>query len=163
MKDIQTTFEIVKKAVEDLFDETLKMKFCTERITAKTKWGDKSLNRYYIKLDEEIIWDFPADFNIKDIHYECFDNKNIILLVQEYLDTDHKKLLKKKFRGENDGSIIQYLGSDYQDYYDFDYRLTELFIASDSRLKVKKMSKWASKKKNPAIDKILTKRFGMTK
>jgi len=79
--------------------------------------------------------------------------------VREYINTPVDVLLTKKFKLDTHKIMLQDIGRDEQDYIVIKYKLTELFIAADRRLGKEKLTNWAIKKENPAVDKILVLRF----
>ena len=159
--DKKRPFSKLKKVIDGLFDDKLKMEFCCNAVPIRGQWGQhNSIPRFYLKLDKEIIWDFPKDFEIKEIPYGYWaDNNNISDLVRDYIDTPLEKLLDHKFELENNSFTIQNSKSNLLENYDIDYKLTELFKTSDRRLGKEKLLKWAEQIKNPMIDRILKIRF----
>ncbi len=155
-------FSRLKKAIEALFEPSLKMEFCCTSYPLRGQQGrHNSVPRFYVKLGKEIIWDYPKDFEAKDIHFGLWaDYNRISELVQEYIDTRVDKLMKKKFKLEKQRYINQYLGTNFQETIEIDLRLTELFKAADRRLGKRKLLNWAIKERKLGIDKILCKRFG---
>lgn len=154
-------FNKLKKVIDNLFDEKLKMEFCCNSYPIRGQWGNRnSIPRYYVKIGKEIIWDFPKDFDMKELPFYYWAGNNYINeLVRDYIDTPIEKLLKKKFKYDKNGFIIQYLYSSHQDNFEIEYKLTELFIAADRRLGQEKLLKWANKINNPKVDRILEIRF----
>lgn len=63
-------FSKLKKVVDNLFDEKLKMEFCCNSYPIRGQWGNRnSIPRYYVKIGKEIIWDFPKDFDMKELPF----------------------------------------------------------------------------------------------
>ena len=153
-------FSKLKKKIENLFDDKLGMEFCCISYPIRGQWGhSNSVPRFYVKLGKEIIWDFPKDFPMKKIDFGYWSRTNgITALVREYIDTPVNELLTKKFTGDKQ-TFSEYMGKNDR-VYDVDYKLTELFLAADRRLGMDNLLELAVKRKNPVVDKILSKRFG---
>jgi hypothetical protein len=155
-------FDKLKKELESLFEPVLKMQFCSNDYPVSGKKGNRiSILRFYLKFNEEIIWDFPKDFLVKDFPFhESIDDTRFPELIREYLDTPLEQLLNKEFKLEEDGVISQYIDSADQEIIFTGYRLTELFKAADSRLGEDELRNWARKLNNPTVNKIILRRFG---
>jgi len=108
-------FSKLKNQIENLFEPSLKIEFCCNSYPMKTKTGyaHNSIPRFYVKLNKEIIWDYPKDFK-SEPYTEYAENNGISALVREYIDTPVSELLSKKFNDE--------------------YKLTDIFKAADRRL-----------------------------
>ncbi len=60
-------FSKLKKGIENLFDPKLNMEFCCIAYPIRGQWGhNNSVPRFYVKLNDEFIWDFPKDFELKN-------------------------------------------------------------------------------------------------
>lgn len=158
-------FSKLKKNIESLFVPELKMQFCCYAYPIRGQWvTHNSIPRFCVKLEKEIIWDFPKDFK-KDLSELCFYDwaaaNNISDLVRDYIDTPVENLMTKKFKFEKTGYIVQYLGQRNQDFFEFYYNLIPLFIAADRRLGKEKLIEWFVKHNNNSVQKILEKRFTM--
>lgn len=145
-------FSKLKKQIESLFIPELKMQVNCISYPIRSQYGSSSIPRFYVQLGKEIIWDFPKDFPIKDIHYHYWkEDTGISNLIREYIDTPVLELLDKTF--ENEQIIIEpqrcnfYLG------------LIDMFIAADRRIGKEKLMKWSSEIENPKVKLILAKRF----
>ena len=154
-------FSKLKKVINGLFDEKLKMDFCCISYPIRGQWkSSNAIPRFYVKLGKEIIWDVPKDIPKGFYEIWTFSSGNGIAgLVRDYIDTPVDKLLRKKFKKDRYEVINQYLWDNYQEVTGFDYKLVEIFIAADRRLGREALLKWAEKKQNPIVDKILAKRF----
>ena len=153
-------FSKLKKNIESLFDEKLKMQFCCIVYPMRSQRGSTSMPRYYVKLGKEIIWDFPKDFKYKEMDiYQWSENNDLCNLVRDYIDTPLEKLLNKKFKQDTFKITVQYLQERTQENVVLEFRLAELFKASDRRLGKEKLLKWATKINNPNVDRILEIRF----
>jgi hypothetical protein len=157
----QKLFSKIKKQIENLFEPGLKMQFCCIAYPMRTQWANNHIPRFYIKLDDKIIWDFPKDFpEVKQLHWAYWCRSNgIIDLVREYIDTPVGRLLQKKFKGDTQYFTAQYLWQNTQETCKADYKLTDIFKAADRRLGKEKLLEWAAKIKNPIVDRILDVRF----
>lgn len=156
-------FSKLKKVINGLFEEKLKMDFCCIAYPMRAAWANNHTPRFYVRLGKEIIWDYPKNIASEHFPMESWayrDNNGICELVRDYIDTPVSELLTKKF--DRDTWTYPYAGSinaRHQEDFDFNYKLTEVFIAADRRLGRDALLKWAEKKQNPIVDKILTKRF----
>lgn len=155
-------FTKLEKRIEELFEPKLNLKFRCHSYPIRSQWGSSSIPRFYLKLDKEIIWDFPKDFEVKEIQfYQWMDDNKISQLVRAYVDTPVAELLEKEFEIEKPSFIANFKDKDSTEV-NIDYKLTELFKAADRRLGKEKLFKWAKKKDNPnpKVCLILKKRFG---
>ena len=152
-------FTKLSKEIEKLFVPELKMSMKCLSYPMKSQRGSTSVPRFFIKLDKEIIWDFPKDFPV-DGEYPYWANQiGISKLIREYIDAPINGLLNKKFEIEHVSVIKQYLYSNHQDNYDFNLNLTDLFKVADRRIGKKKLLDWAGTISNPKVNLILEKRF----
>lgn len=145
-------FSKLKKQLESLFIPELKMRVNCISYPIRSQYGSSSIPRFYVQLGKEIIWDYPKDFPIKDIHYHYWkEDTGISNLIREYIDTPVLELFDKTFECEH--IIIEpqkcnfYLG------------LIDMFIAADRRVGKEKLMKWSSEIENPKVKLILAKRF----
>ena len=161
-------FSKLKNQIENLFAPELKMKFCCSAYPMRSKTGYASnfIPRFYLKMDKEIIWDFPKDFAVKDIGYGMWANNNGISdLVREYIDTPLKELLYKDFESEKK----EYWAYTKQGEVElsFPYNLTDLFKAADRRIGKATLVHWSGHVKNFKAYKIICVRLygweGLTK
>ncbi len=154
-------FSKLKKTIESLFDEKLKMEFCCNSYPIIGQWGHRnSVPRYYVKLGKEIIWDFPKDFDLKELSfYHWADNNHINDLIRDYIDAPIDNLLNKEFALDKNTFTKQQLNSHDQVTFEIDYKLAELLKAADRRLGEEKLLTWAKTLANPKVDKILALRF----
>jgi hypothetical protein len=151
-------FTKLEKIIEQLFYPNLKLKIKCFSYTA----GKNAIPRFYLQLDKEIIWDFPKDFEIKEIpFYSWADDNHISELIREYIDTPLDELLNKEFKLEKVSFINHGNYDGNAKEYNIDYKLTELFKAADRRLGKEKLLSWHKKINNSKVDLILLKRFGM--
>ena len=158
MKRIQ--FSKVKKQIESLFEPELNMQFCCIAYPMRTDWSNNHIPRFYVKLGDKIIWDFPKDFDMKKAHWALWARTNgIVDLVREYIDTPVSEVLTKKFKGDEYEFVAQYLYENTQETIKINYRLTDIFKAADRRLGKEKLLAWAAKIKNPIVDRVLDERF----
>ena len=154
-------FSKLKKNIESLFDEKLKMQFCCIAYPMRSQYGSTSIPRFYVKLGKEIIWDLPKDFKYKEIDiYQWSEGNDICNLVRDYIDTPLDKLLNKKFKEDTFKIILQYLWERTQEDVVLEINLSHLLKAADRRLGKEKLKKWATKVQNPKVDRILEIRFG---
>ena len=160
MKNIRP-FSKLKKTINGLFDERLKMDFCCIAYPMRAQYANNHTPRFYVKLGKEIIWDYPKNI-ATEFHVESFmfrDSNGLTELVRDYIDTPVDKLFKKRFKRDSWEYIWQYLDTRQQETVRFDYKLTEIFIAADRRLGKDALLKWAESKHNPVVDAILMKRY----
>lgn len=155
-------FSKLKKVINGLFDEKLKMDFCCIAYPMRSQWANNHTPRFYVKLGKEIIWDFPKDFTSDSLPLESWayrDGNCLSELVRDYIDTPVDILLKKKFKKDTWECTQQYIWLNEQETITVNYRLAEIFIAADRRLGKDALLKWAAKKQNPVVDRILAKRY----
>ncbi|MBP7540738.1 MAG: hypothetical protein KA802_12500 [Saprospiraceae bacterium] len=144
-------FSKLKTQIENLFDPALGMEFCCNSYPMRGGWAENSIPRFYIKMDKQILWDFPADFEIKNISYGHWaGNNDISELVREYIETPKSMILDRMFANE----VKRY------DTLIICFHLTDFFKAADRRFGKKKLRTWAAKLHNHTIDRIIEKRFG---
>lgn len=154
-------FSKLKKEIENLFVSDLNMEFCCTAFPIRGQWESyNSIPRFYVRLNKEIIWDFPKDFEVKDINYGYWaSNNHISELVRDYIDTGAAQLLTKEFENEKWTFTIDNYSTKQQRSISIHYKLTELFIAADRRLGKQKLIEWARHIDNPKVDEILKERF----
>lgn len=152
-------FTKLSKEIEKLFVPELNMKVCCLSYPMKSERGSTSIPRFFIKMDKEIIWDFPKEFPVDGEYPYWASQIGISNLIREYIDSPIPILLSKKFETEQVSVIKQYLYSNCQDNYDFNLNLTDLFKSADRRIGKKKLLDWAKIVSNPKVDLILKKRF----
>ena len=154
----------LKKKLENLFEPTLNIEFNCSSYPVRSQWGGNSIPRFYMQIDKEIIWDFPRDFELRNIQFSWWASFNKITdLVQEYIETPVDQLLTTNFKYETLIIEDKWFLHIYGERYEVNYRLTELFIAADRRIGKQKRIGFAALKSNEAIDRILEKRFGSIK
>ncbi|MEI6140576.1 MAG: hypothetical protein WCP85_15010 [Mariniphaga sp.] len=154
----------LKKKLENLFEPTLNIEFNCSSYPVRSQRGGNSIPRFYMQIDKEIIWDFPRDFELRNIQFSLWASQNEITdLIQEYIETPVDQLLTTNFKYETitieDDWLLHLDGKRYE----VNYHLTELFIAADRRIGKQKLIGFAALKSNEAIDTILEKRFGSIK
>ena len=155
----QRPFSKLKKIINGLFDENLKMDFCCTAYPMRAQYANNHTPRFYVKMGKEIIWDFPKDFTTEKTPLESWfyrDSNGISELVRDYIDTPVDKLWRKKFKNDT-------WECTYQETVKVNYRLAEIFIAADRRLGREALLKWAESRRNPVVDAILMKRFAKVK
>lgn len=153
-------FSKLKKQVEALFVPSLKMEVNCISYPIRSQYGSSSIPRFYVRLNKEIIWDFPKDFPIKNLDYHYWKDSTVVSeLLREYMDTPINELLNKTFGLENIGTLLQHWGEKHREKYDFNLELTDLLKAADRRIGKEKLITWGEEKSNPKIRMILEKRF----
>jgi len=157
----QKPFSKLKKPLEALFVPELKMKFFSNAFTFKNPWGSmNTIPRFYLVMDKEILWDFPANFEVKNVGYGWWaDRNNISNLIREYIDTPVEELLNKKFDNETLFINPNWHPTMQKPEIEINYHLTELFIAADRRIGKEKLNAFAALKNNPVVDRILNQRL----
>jgi hypothetical protein len=161
----QKPWSKLKKELEKLFVPGLNMEFNCNSYPIRGQWGHRnSVPRFYLLLDKEVLWDFPRDFEIKELHFGWWaDSNKITDLLREYIDTPIDQLLIKKFENERLVIDTDYLQLGKGKKYEINYHLTELLIAADRRIGKEKLLSFSARKANHNIDKILEKRLKKTK
>jgi hypothetical protein len=152
-------FSKLKKQIDSLFEPSLKMEMCCYAypIGGKHTWANRDIQRFCVKLDREIIWDYPKDFEAFKLENSIYTdiNSGISALIREYIDTPVDELLHKEFKSE------------HKEYFSYlsrrksvvDYQLTDLFKAADRRLGREKLMNWVDESKHPKTSMILNKRY----
>ena len=110
-----------------------------------SNYGNTGLPRYFITLDKEIIWDYPADF-IKDktlnkntINYPYnSDVPEISNLIEEYVNTGSAELADKVFDNDRWG-------------------LTDILKSADRRMGRRRLEVLRHQVKNIAVKNIIEK------
>lgn len=71
-------FSKLKKQIESLFDPSINMDFCCYAFPMKstTGYAHNSIPRFCVKLNKEVIWDYPKDFPVKDLDYGYWAGNN---------------------------------------------------------------------------------------
>jgi len=112
-----------------------------------SNYGSTGLPRYFITLDKEIIWDYPADFvkagNHTEMDYEYPYNtevSEISDLIEEYINTPGKDLTDMVFENDRWG-------------------LTDILKASDRRVGKRRLEVLKRSLKSEAANIIINKRY----
>ena len=105
----------LKKRLEDIMAPNLNISFNYSPLRKKTNWSEITLRFFQIKLDDEIIWQFPKDTNqVIDENFiygqSKFDNQYIniefpIQSITAYLNLPKEKL----FNYEDKSGIAEIL------------------------------------------------------
>lgn len=152
-------FSKLKKQIDGLFEPSLKMEMCCYAypIGGKHTWANRDIQRFCVKLDRKVIWDYPKDFEALKLDNGIYTdiNSGISALIREYIDTPLDGLLDKEFKSE------------HKEYFSYisrrksviDYQLTDLFKAADHRLGREKLMQWVDESKHPKTSMILNKRY----
>jgi|GEM_PF-209519 hypothetical protein len=152
-------FSKLKKQIESLFEPSLKMEFCCYAFPMRSERGSSSIPRFCVKLAGEIIWDYPKDFEIKDIPFGYWAGDNgISELVREYIDAPKDNILERVFKNETKEYNI---GITETKTFSVTYGLTDLFKAIDCRLGKEYLIAWAVHHGNPVVCRILIERFNL--
>ena len=111
----------------------------------KSQRGNTDLPRYFITIDKEIIFDYPKQFfnreEIKNYPYET-EISDISMCIREYIDCPVALLPEKKFDCDLWG-------------------ITNILKAADKRIGKEKLQVYFSSSDNPAVKKILAKRYNI--
>jgi hypothetical protein len=152
-------FSKLKKVIDGLFDPKLKMHFCCYSYPVRSACGSSSIPRFCLKMDKEVIWDFPKDFEIKkEQFYSWYEYNHLSELVRDYIDSPIDSLLQKEFKNDK-VEFPSYTHVFPEGSVTIDYKLAELFKTADRRLGKEKLLNWAKTKNNPKVHNILNKRF----
>jgi hypothetical protein len=150
-------FSKLKKQIESLFEPTLNMEFCCYAFPMRSERGSSSIPRFCVKLDKEVIWDYPKDFAVKDIGYGYWAGDNgISELVMEYVNAPVDRILERVFDNE---TKVYNIGITETKTFSVTYGLTDLFKAADRRLGREYLIAWAVHYGNPVVCRILIERF----
>lgn len=116
-----------------------------------SRWGSADLPRYWITLDQEIIFDYPKQFanqagEVKNYARDGYasyphrtDISDISHLFREYIDTPVQELFTKHFAHDNWGLI-------------------NILRAADRRIGTRRLDILRRRKGNKAAQKIIAKR-----
>jgi hypothetical protein len=108
-------------------------------------------------MDGNVIWDYPKDFEVKQMNYAHWaDDNGILDLVREYMDAPIDGILERKF--ENETKVYTTMACDCPPIT-INHHLTDLFKAADRRLGKEKLMAWALMLENPTVLRILIKRY----
>jgi len=151
-------FSKLKKQIDSFFVPELKMEFCCYAYRVRADRDKSLIPRYCVKMNGEIIWDFPKDFEVKNMNYAHWaENNGIIDLVREYMDAPLDGLLERKFNGEM--KVYHTNGHCDCPPTTVNHHLTDLFKAADRRLGKENLMELALRLKNPAVLRIIIERY----
>ena len=109
----------LQREIYKLIDENIKFQIHLSRYRMDSTYGTTDLPRYWITLDDEIIFDYPKQFvcktedgyNMKNLNggiyyypYET-DVSDISNLIREYIDTPKDVVFSKHFENDHWGLI----------------------------------------------------------
>jgi hypothetical protein len=99
--------------------------------------GSASVDRYWITLDREIIWDIPKDFP-DERRKGTYNNvaSKITTILKDYLATSRNELLRKKFTDDHWG-------------------LTDILLAADRRRGKRSMNALSKRTLQSPAEKVL--------
>ncbi|HMN06734.1 MAG TPA: hypothetical protein PKD45_13515 [Flavobacteriales bacterium] len=154
-------FSSLRKRIEALFVPGLKLRVDCFAFANRTQWSEMKVPRYTVKLDQEIIWDFPRDLPIKDVSPYLWSSMiDISTLIRDYTDAPVAALTCSSFIAEqvrpydhvgHTGALPTHL---------YTINLTPLFIAADRRIGKDKLKQWAEQwPAESAVHRILEARF----
>lgn len=158
-------FSKLKREIEKLFVPELQMEFCCSSFPIRgQRPSNNAIPRFYVRQNKKVIWDFPKDFEFKEMHYAYWARGNKISeLARDYIDTPIGSLLEKKFANDfYNFSVFNYEMLTQVSKHSGKYHLTELFIAADRRLGKDKLLLWAETIDNKIVNEILIARFKLT-
>lgn len=156
----------LKTRIDSLFVPELQMQVhCQLYRRPKTRWlSAGGAVRFFVRLDKQIIWDFPGNFDIKQLHPAWWSSANGLSdLIREYIDTPVDSLLKTQFTGEAVvfGNSFDWKSDECITHKIDDYQLTPLFLAADRRLGKSQLFHWAERQTNPVVYQVLQQRYGL--
>ena len=153
-------FTKLKKPLEALFVPGLHMRVDCFAYSIRTQHSILKIPRYTVKLNGEVIWDFPKDFPLKrETPHLWKDMADISTLIRAYIDAPLDGLTEHVFEGGQVGFIHKYLGTDINDAYDFNLGLTPLFIAADRRMGKDRLHTWSAQfDPDSAVHRVLAAR-----
>ena len=137
----------LQKQIYNLTDNKAPIQIhCIDMKLASDGGSLRSLGVFRVRLDKDVIWDFPKEFVTCDFKYpnggDCFSYSvtEINNLVRAYIDTPKAELLEKHF--DNDW-----------------FNLTDILKAIDRRFGRAKIYSYFENRENDTIKKILKLRF----
>ena len=113
----------------------------------KSQRGQTNIPRYWITINNEIIWDYPKDFMGNDSpasvdskdYPHVSDISAISDLIRDYIDTPKSEVFDKLFTNDLWG-------------------LTDILKASDKRVGYRRLSRLKKTAKSEAVDKVVAAR-----
>lgn len=142
----------LQKLLYNIIDENINFQIHCVAYRMKSQYGSTDLPRYYITLDKEIIFDYPADFindegfvKLVDVgmtkHYPYnTDISDISNLIKEYIDTPIDEIMSKHFENDHYGFI-------------------NIIRASDRRIGARRFQELKKKISNKAAKKVIEARM----
>ena len=153
-------FTQLKKPLEALFVPGLDLRVDCLAWANRTLHSVLKIPRYTVKLNGEVIWDFPKDFPLKRETPQLWkDMADISALIRDYIDAPVVGLTEHVFERDHINFTYQYLGTDIADEYEFQLGLTPLFIAADRRIGKERLRTWAKRiHSDSAVHRVLAAR-----
>ncbi|HBI85649.1 MAG TPA: hypothetical protein DDX71_05105 [Ruminococcus sp.] len=144
----------LQREIYKLIDENLNLQIHLSKYRMDTRYGTTDLPRYWITLDGEIIFDYPAQFVVKNAEgngvrnlrgevlqypYET-DISDISALIREYIDTPKNAVFAKHFENDHWGLI-------------------NILKAADRRFGTRRLEMLRRRTDNKAAQKIIARRL----
>lgn len=154
-------FSTLKKRIEALFVPGLGLRVDCFAFANRTQWSEMKIPRFTVKLDREIIWDFPRDFPIKDETPYVWDQMvDISTLIRDYTDAPMDALTTSSFIAEQVRPYVPWGEAGQGPKYLYGIGLTPLFIAADRRIGKGRLRAWAEQwPPESAVHRILKARY----
>ena len=133
----------LQKELYRIIDPNLNFQIHSVSYPMNSQRGTCNIPRYWITVDDKIIWDYPADFkDTPDIKSYPYENaiSSISELIREYIDTPEDQLLDEKFVNDHWG-------------------LTDILRASDRRIGKRRLRTLLLDIRNDAASYIIRKRI----
>lgn len=146
----------LQREIYKLIDENINFQIHLSRYRMDSTYGSTDLSRYWISLDDEIIFDYPKQFvcktekgyNMKTLNggvyyypYET-DVSDISNLIREYIDTPKDEVFSKHFENDRWGFI-------------------NIIKAADRRFGIRRLEALKSKTHNKAALKVIERRLNI--
>ncbi|MDR2637006.1 MAG: hypothetical protein LBB55_01560 [Zoogloeaceae bacterium] len=141
----------LQSALYNTIDEKINFQIHCVAYRMDSLYGHTDLPRYWISLDNEIIWDYPKDFAVKYGTKNLVDKKisyyphlsdvpKISDLLRAYIDSPKETLYEKHFANDKWG-------------------LVNILKAADKRIGRRRLEKLKRKTHNTAALKVIEKRL----
>lgn len=144
----------LQRELYKVIDPTINFQIHCSVYRMGSRWGSSDLPRYFITLDNEIIFDYPKQFinekkELKNLSRDSIamtypynnDISDISDLFKEYLNTPKEELLDKHF---------------HNDYWG----LINILKAADKRIGKRRLEILRKRKGNIATQKVIARRLG---
>ena len=143
----------LKKELVKLWVEDLKLDIHQAVYRMDSQRGSSDLPRYFLTLNQDIIYDFPKDFK-NEVLSSGYAKNNQVQTVYPYEGTVSK--LSQVIREYIDTPVAEVLDKQF----DQDFGLSNILKSADRRIGKNKLKEWSKTlPKSSPVHKILANRF----